>query len=159
MSVGSDIGLPRSKKHQVLYKFSCEFIGVSAMLFFTVFLRAARPFPSSDEWYYLPAVDLKGLPIAYFGVVMIGLSGIAAPLVIMEGDTSSPPSREGWHALLHLTSISRFLNWIRSDVVISLTLISIAMEPRHQLDHASATFIGKNRVWEDAIPARSSQFL
>ena len=40
-----------------------------------------------------------------------------------------------------------------------LTLISIAMEPRRQLDHASATFIGKNRVWEDAIPARSSQFL
>jgi hypothetical protein len=63
-AVGSDIGMPRSKRHQLLYKFSCAFIGVSAILFFTVFLPAARPFPWSDEWDYLPAVDLKGLSIA-----------------------------------------------------------------------------------------------
>jgi hypothetical protein len=62
-AVGSDIGVPRSKRHQLLYKFSCAFIGVSAILFFTVFLPAARPFPWSDEWDYLPAVDLKGLSL------------------------------------------------------------------------------------------------
>jgi hypothetical protein len=59
----SDIGVPRSKRSQFLYKFSCGLIGVSALLFFTVFLPAARAFPWSDEWDYLPAVGLKGLSL------------------------------------------------------------------------------------------------
>ena len=60
----SDIGLPRSKRHQVLYEFSCEFIGVSAMLFFTVLLSAGRSFPWSGEWDYVPAVGLTGLSLS-----------------------------------------------------------------------------------------------
>jgi len=59
----SDIGVPRSKRSQFLYKFSCALIGASAILFFTLFLPAARAFPWSDEWDYLPAVGFKGLSL------------------------------------------------------------------------------------------------
>jgi hypothetical protein len=39
------------------------FIAASAILFFTLFLPASRSFPWSDEWDYLPGVDLKGLSL------------------------------------------------------------------------------------------------
>ena len=35
----SDIGVPRLKRQEILYKFACAFICISAILFFTVFLR------------------------------------------------------------------------------------------------------------------------
>ena len=59
-AVESDIGVPRLKRQEILYKFACAFICISAILFFTVFLPAARSFPFSDEWDYLRAVDLHG---------------------------------------------------------------------------------------------------
>src|SRR5438552_16203581 len=62
-AVESDIGVPRLKRQEVLYKFACAFICISAILFFTVFLPAARSFPWSDEWDYLRAVDLHGISL------------------------------------------------------------------------------------------------
>ena len=50
LPVESEIGELRLKRQEILYKFACAFICISAILFFTVFLPAARPFPWSDEW-------------------------------------------------------------------------------------------------------------
>jgi hypothetical protein len=62
-AVESDIGVPRLKRQEILYKFACAFICISAILFFTVFLPAAKSFPWSDEWFYLRAVDLHGISL------------------------------------------------------------------------------------------------
>jgi hypothetical protein len=62
-TVESGIGVPSLKRQEILYKFAYAFICISAILFFTVFLPAARSFPWSDEWYFLPAVDLHGISL------------------------------------------------------------------------------------------------
>jgi hypothetical protein len=63
MAVKSNIGVPRLKRQEILYKFACAFICISAILFFTVFLPGARSFPWSDDWCYLEAVDLRGISL------------------------------------------------------------------------------------------------
>ena len=109
--------------------------------------------------------------IAYFGVVMIGLSGTASPLGIMEGDASSPPSREGFgpERFYYIAGFVEQGRWARftppffdqPDPVFELDSVGCCYlvnadlyrhGARHELDHASATFIAENRVWEeDAI--------
>jgi hypothetical protein len=52
--------MPSVKVSQRIYVLSCTFIVISAVAFWTVLLPAAKCFPWSDEWIYLPAVDLRG---------------------------------------------------------------------------------------------------
>jgi SAM-dependent methyltransferase len=97
-----------------------------------------------------------------------GAHVFTTPLVIMEGDASSPPSREGFGPG-RFYDIAGFVEqgrWARFtppffdqlgpvfelDSVGCCYLVNADLYrhgARHQLDQASATFIAENRVWEE----------
>jgi len=125
-----------------------------------------------ERWVFWVDADLVDYPAQLIDeLIHRAEGGIAAPLVIMEGDASSPPSREGFGPG-RFYDIAGFVEqgrWARFtppffdqpgpvfelDSVGCCYLVNADLYrhgARHQLDHASATFIAENRVWEeDAI--------
>ena len=106
--------------------------------------------------------------IAYFGVVMIGLSGIAVPLVIMERDPSLSPFREGlgpgrFYDIAGFVEQGRWARFtppffdqpgpvFELDSIGCCYLVNAELYhygARHELDPASAAFVAENRVWEE----------
>ena len=125
-----------------------------------------------ERWVFWVDADLVDYPAQLIDeLIHRAEGGIAAPLVIMEGDASSPPSREGFGPG-RFYDIAGFVEqgrWARFtppffdqpgpvfelDSVGCCYLVNADLYrhgARHELDHASATFIAENRVWEeDAI--------
>jgi hypothetical protein len=125
-----------------------------------------------ERWVFWVDADLVDYPAQLIDeLIHRAEGGIAAPLVIMEGDPSSPPSREGFGPG-RFYDIAGFVEqgrWARFtppffdqpgpvfelDSVGCCYLVNADLYrhgARHELDHASATFIAENRVWEeDAI--------
>jgi len=125
-----------------------------------------------ERWVFWVDADLVDYPAQLIEeLIHRAEGGIAAPLVIMEGDASSPPSREGFGPG-RFYDIAGFVEqgrWARFtppffdqpgpvfelDSVGCCYLVNADLYrhgARHELDHASATFIAENRVWEeDAI--------
>jgi hypothetical protein len=125
-----------------------------------------------ERWIFWVDADLVDYPAQLIDeLIHRAEGGIAAPLVIMEGDASLPPSREGFGPG-RFYDIAGFVEqgrWARFtppffdqlgpvfelDSVGCCYLVNADLYrhgARHELDHASATFIAENRVWgEDAI--------
>jgi hypothetical protein len=125
-----------------------------------------------EGWVFWVDADLIDYPAQLIDeLIHRAEGGIAAPLVIMEGDASSPPSREGFGPG-RFYDIAGFVEqgrWARFtppffdqlgpvfelDSVGCCYLVNAELYrhgARHELDLASAAFIAANRVWEeDAI--------
>ena len=125
-----------------------------------------------ERWVFWVDADLVDYPAQLIDeLIHRAEGGIAAPLVIMEGDASSPPSGRGFGPG-RFYDIAGFVEqgrWARFtppffdqpgpvfelDSVGCCYLVNADLYrhgARHELDHASATFIAENRAWEeDAI--------
>jgi len=125
-----------------------------------------------ERWVFWVDADLVDYPAQLIDeLIHRAEGGIAGPLVIMEGDASSPPSGNGFGPG-RFYDIAGFVEqgrWARFtppffdqpgpvfelDSVGCCYLVNADLYrhgARHQLDHASATFIAENRAWEeDAI--------
>jgi GT2 family glycosyltransferase len=121
-----------------------------------------------ERWVFWVDADLVDYPAQLIDeLIHRAEGGIAAPLVIMEGDASSPPSREGFGPG-RFYDIAGFVEqgrWARFtppffdqpgpvfelDSVGCCYLVNADLYrhgARHELDPASAAFIAEKGVWE-----------